>query len=355
MEKVLFIYPKSASFIKLDLQILSERYEVIENTYSWHRKNLLPFILIRQFIFLITTLPKSDHVIISFGGWWGWLPALLAKGFNKPSYIIIHGTDATSFPELNYGNIRKPWLKYILRQQYQNTTSLLPVSESLIYTENTYYDQSRIIKQGLDYFFPNISTQKIVIPNAIDGNKWVDFNKTRKQNLFITVFSPGQFTLKGGDLLLNIAPLLPHFKFKIIGHEKPYNLKSTPKNIEFIGRSSPEQLVTYYNEAKFYLQLSISEGFGVALCEAMACGCIPIVSNVNALPNIIGNSGFILKHRNTNELVDLINIAFTESNEEMRHIARQRILNEFSIEKRKDLLFNTISINSIIKIKEISS
>jgi len=47
-------------------------------------------------------------------------------------------------------------------------------------------------------------------------------------------------------------------------------------------------------ESKIYLQLSRHEAFGVSVVEAMKYGCIPIVSNAFALPEVVGNNGYII-------------------------------------------------------------
>lgn len=333
-----------ASFIRLDIEILKERYKVIENTYPWQKKHLLPFILIRQFFFLLRNLRKSEHVIISFGGWWAWLPTLMAKWYKRPSYVIIHGTDACSFPEINYGNLRKPILKTILRKAYRRASYLLPVSDSLIYTENTYYDKNRVIKQGIQHFFPKNKTPKIVIPNAIDLKRWQILDSKRKENTFITVLSEGQFVRKGGEIIIDIAPNLPQLQFIFVGINIPEHLENIPQNVTFIPRTSPENLLLLYNEAKFYLQLSIFEGFGVALCEAMACGCIPIIANTNAMPYIIGDSGYVLDYRNSKLLTEtLLSITFDKKLKQSQ-LARQRIINDFTTKKRTAALFNVLEM-----------
>ena len=99
---------------------------------------------------------------------------------------------------------------------------------------------------------------------------------------------------------------MSHCTFYFVGTNRFYSQDNLPENIIFLGRLSPYDLNNYYNKTKFYLQLSNFEGFGVVICEAMLCECIPIVSNVNFLPEIIGNSGFILNKRNKTMLVDLI-------------------------------------------------
>ena len=106
---------------------------------------------------------------------------------------------------------------------------------------------------------------------------------------------------------------------------------------------TPEELKVLFNQSQFYLQLSNTEGFGVALCEAMLCECIPLVSDVNFLPTIVGDSGFVLKKRNSDMLVDLINMALNSDIIHLEQKARKRIKDNFSVNKRKKMLLSVLT------------
>ena len=109
-----------------------------------------------------------------------------------------------------------------------------------------------------------------------------------------------------------------------------------------MGKLSPKELNLWYSKTQFYLQLSNTEGFGVALCEAMLCECIPIVSDVNFLPTIIGDSGFVLKKRNSDMLIELIRKVLKSNLIHLELIARKQIVDEFSISKRKHMLLSVL-------------
>ena len=70
----------------------------------------------------------------------------------------------------------------------------------------------------------------------------------------------------------------------------------------------------------------------------MLCGCIPIVSNVNDLPNIIKDTGYILKTNNADLLSKLLKRIVTEKNNELGQKARLNIINNYSVMKRKNEL-----------------
>jgi glycosyltransferase involved in cell wall biosynthesis len=54
------------------------------------------------------------------------------------------------------------------------------------------------------------------------------------------------------------------------------------------------EVVPLLQRARFYCQLSRREGFGVAVAEAMACKCVPMVSDSGALPEVVRQCGVIV-------------------------------------------------------------
>ena len=341
-KNLIFIYPKLYTFIQTEIKLLSDEFNLISITQNWERKTLLPFNLIRQVIFLVINIRKVDTILISFGGYWSFFPALFSNLLGKKVAIVMHGTDCVSFPEIEYGNLRNPILSFVTKKSLQWASIILPVSESLVYTENNYYS-SKTLKFGYNYHLSNIKTPYKVIHNGLNILDWVRDNEIiRNKTSFVTVLGEGKIKIKGVDLIIEVASRFPNSIFYLAGIEnvKGYNI---PKNIICKGRLTPEELKVLFNQSQFYLQLSNTEGFGVALCEAMLCECIPLVSDVNFLPNIIGDSGFVLNKRNSDMLVDLINMALNSDIIHLEQKARKRIKDNFSVNKRKKMLLSVLT------------
>ena len=341
-KNLIFIYPKLYTFIQTEIKLLSDEFNLISINQNWERKILLPFNLIRQVIFLVINIRKVDTILISFGGYWSFFPALFSNLLGKKVAIVMHGTDCVSFPEIEYGNLRNPILSFVTKKSLQWASIILPVSESLVYTENNYYS-SKTLKFGYNYHLSNIKTPYKVIHNGLNVLDWVRDNEIiRNKTSFVTVLGKGKIKIKGVDLIIEVASRFPNSIFYLAGIEnvKGYNI---PKNIICKGRLTPEELKVLFNQSQFYLQLSNTEGFGVALCEAMLCECIPLVSDVNFLPTIIGDSGFVLNKRNSDMLVDLINMALNSDIIHLEQKARKRIKDNFSVNKRKKMLLSVLT------------
>ena len=62
----------------------------------------------------------------------------------------------------------------------------------------------------------------------------------------------------------------------------------------FLGRVPVEDLLGLYNTARMLGHPAFYEGFGLPPLEAMACGTPVVVSNVSALPEIVGDAGLLV-------------------------------------------------------------
>jgi glycosyltransferase involved in cell wall biosynthesis len=226
----------------------------------------------------------------------------------------------------------------------RHASHLAPKHESLMYFKYK-YDSHDFPEQGLSCFVQNLKTPFTVIPNGYDAQVFYPSGKP-DENTFITVAAgigtSNIIPLKGIDLIIAVAPLFPQCSFTLVGVDYSYLKHELPSNIHCMPQQSQQQLLKLYNANQFYLQLSMSEGFPNAVCEAMLCGCIPIVSDVNALPNIAGDAGFILKRRDANLLSSLISDALKCDGEKHAIAARQRIMQNFPLQRREDKLLKLI-------------
>jgi len=207
-----------------------------------------------------------------------------------------------------------------------------------------------IINTGLPNIFPKIKTPNSVVYNGFNTEIWRDKNIPKKRNTFITVAninSPVRFKLKGIDMMLELAQEHEDCNFTVIGMDKGYSetLRNVPGNVVFYEFIPSDQLPKFLNESEFYLQLSISEGFPNALCEGMLCECIPVGSNVGAIPEIISDSGIVVQKRDfniINEAVKKLISMDVAEREKLAKRARQKITENFGIEKRKRAFFSLI-------------
>lgn len=77
-------------------------------------------------------------------------------------------------------------------------------------------------------------------------------------------------------------------------------------NVALVGKIRYEQLPYWYSAAHYHISSSYREGGSYALLEAMACGAVPIVSNIPASVKAIGNTGYVFEPGDVNGLVSIM-------------------------------------------------
>ncbi len=84
--------------------------------------------------------------------------------------------------------------------------------------------------------------------------------------------------------------------------------------VEFTGRQPQDSLQSYYDRIDILLMPSRSEGFGLTAIEGMARGCVPVVSNVGGLPEVVedGVSGMLFSAGNQESFYEAFDKAFKD-------------------------------------------
>jgi glycosyltransferase involved in cell wall biosynthesis len=83
------------------------------------------------------------------------------------------------------------------------------------------------------------------------------------------------------------------------------------------------------------VQASRHEGFGLAVAEAMLAGCVPVVMNVTAMPEVVGDAGVLIESQERAEVAGGIRRALELGPDAARR-ARERILTAFPMERRRE-------------------
>ncbi len=75
-----------------------------------------------------------------------------------------------------------------------------------------------------------------------------------------------------------------------------------------------EEMPYFYSGAEIFVFLSLYEGFGLPVVEAMACGCPVVVSNISSLPEIVNNPEICVNPYNLEEASNKIYKILTDEN-----------------------------------------
>jgi glycosyltransferase involved in cell wall biosynthesis len=131
-------------------------------------------------------------------------------------------------------------------------------------------------------------------------------------------------------------------------------------NVTFLGFRDTEELLELYNLADLFALASYSEGLPKALLEAMACGCIPIVTAVGDVETVVvdGFNGYTVNPRGPEEFSEKIRKWMSHSADELKLMqsrARQAITDDFDTRKQIKTMTDIIDTVYLFRNQSMST
>lgn len=306
--KILFVYVSDASFIETDKKILEKNFNVTTLKYSGKK----------GFTKVLKAVRKSDLSFAWFEHDHAFAATFFSKIFRKKSIIVA--ADSFSFTE-QWDDIKPSFKsKFMAKRSAKYASVVLADSDykrkciqNHIKGENV-----KLVYLGFD--------AKAFTPSG------------KKENMAITVGEVNDTNIwrKGQEMFVKAASNFLEMKFVVIGRLKQPAAdklkKIAPENVEFTGWITDKELLEYMQRAKVYVQLSANESFGCAVAEAMLCGCIPVVTNRGALPEVVGDVGFYAEYKDLDGSIEALKNAFKSDSQEK---ARNRIASKFPLYERE--------------------
>lgn len=327
--RILFVHNGQERFVRDDFDLLAQRHTVTD----WYqpRRWYNPLRLYRA-------VGSHDLVFCWFASWHALAPVWLAKVLGKPSVVVVGGYDTANVPEAGYGAQRGGLPRLVARTVIQNATKLI-VNSQAARTEA----------------IANASADPAKISVIYHGVQPLPMGPLQREPIALTVGNVWRENLLRKGLLpfVQAAAYLPDVRFVLVGRwcdDSIEELKAiaTP-NVEFTGFVSDEELVDWYQRASVYVQASLHEGFGLSVAEAMSAGCIPVVSDRGALPEVVESSGVIVENPTSRTLADAVQKGLEDGPESSVGM-RARILTEFSMDRRQSALCNLIDGDGVAAI-----
>jgi glycosyltransferase involved in cell wall biosynthesis len=255
-----------------------------------------------------------------------WLPFALHAYVQslKPEVIIVHG-------------FANPWQVWLLRSKIGASVPILIQHHS----EKGLRHYKRILQKHIDdfiaaYFFPSFEQAESWVEDKLIGNiskvhevmevpsvffpmdkkssrartnasgekvyLWVGrFDENKDPITLVSAFI--NFTRKNSGVRLYVV-----FQTQELIEEVNALLKEQPtasQQIILVGKVEHDELLYWFNSADFIISTSRYEGMGVAVCEGMSCGCIPILTEIPSFNKMTGygRCGILFK---TGSIPDLV-------------------------------------------------
>lgn len=318
---ILFPYLLRPSFIQRDLDSIRTMFEV----------ELVDCRRLSGILRAIGAVARSDMLVCWFGSL-RYLPiAALATVLGKPICIIAGGYDVAAVPAIKYGTMARPWSRLLGRWLFARADAVAAFSTS---AGKEAISNARVPGNRLT-----------VIPLGYPDRP---APVAKKEPIVLCVSNIDQSTLlrKGLLTVARLAGRMPQFRFILAGGGDPQVvellLTESGGHLSLPGRVEDAVLQQLFATARVYVQPSLHEGFGSAVAEAMLHDCIPVVSPLFSLPEVVGPCGLYANPSDLEALEEKVTEVL-ENRFIPPEAPRARILREFPAARRKDALLALLS------------
>ncbi len=262
---------------------------------------------------------------------------LIAKSYNLPLIIKVHGTDIHSVR----GALRRWLTSWTLRSSKEIISVSMALKEIMIREFNVPQEKIFVIPNGVDKnkFYP-MSVDEInnLIDIPINSNNNCLFigNLKTEKNISLLVRAFVEVVRKYGN----------HNVLHVIGGGALYKQLSEfivdnkmSNNIILHGVIEHSLIPGWMNAADLLILPSDNEGMPNVVLEAKACGTPVLLSDIDAHRELIeqGINGYLFNLNDTNDLVEKINKSL---NENLNDGAKQCIDSVISWEENADILMS---------------
>ncbi|MCE5213548.1 MAG: glycosyltransferase family 4 protein [Methanobacterium sp.] len=319
-----YFYPKR-------YQRLAGRAGMIDNVKEgfWVKLQILPFLFF-NILYSLRKLRKMDVIHVQWPIPNGLGALFLKKIYRIPYMSTIYGEEI--YLSKLYHMIP------ILRWLVNNSSKIVTISTA---TRNT------CLEAGMD---KNLE----IIPFGVDTDFFRPIDNPRTDEFFQILSVGYLIERKGHEYLIRamkeVLKKQDNVRLKIVG-SGPFKTKlknlikelDLEEAVEIIENVSDEELLNLYTSSDLFVLPSIidsqgnTEGLGLVLLEAMACGLPVIGSNVGGITDIIvdGETGLLVQEKNVLEIYSSINkmIEDDDQRQQIRKNGQLRVKEQFSWEK----------------------
>ena len=245
------------------------------------------------------------------------IPGFLAKIFLKKTFVVYGRGSEVYLPSTFMNRISKLVLK--------NGDVIIALTEDMKRGMQKFYDRDiLVLSNGIDFErFKNLSREGI--------RKRLKINDDEK----IITFVGTLHSIKGVKYLIKAMEFIikrdKSIKLMLVGDgEDREELESLVEEldlkecIKFVGKVQNEDIPQYMVASDVFVLPSLSEGFPVAILEAIASGLPIITTKVRGLPEIVkdGENGFLVEPKNPKEIAEKVLLILED--EELREIIKRR-------------------------------
>jgi len=314
-----------ATFVYTDKKILEGVHSVDFVSFRWTAGIVTS---------LIRRARSSDLVFCWFAGHHTYLAALSGRLANKRVIVAAADYDLADEPSFDYGSMRGGPRKWINNHIFSIADVVVVPSEFSygLAVKNTVLGSTR--------------SKLCIIPQGFEDRTGSPRGERERATATVGEINRENWIRKGHREFVEATDSLSRVPAYLVGALSDQRIVRRIKtracaNLYLTGFLPEASLNALLARVKVYAQLSYMEGFGCALAEAMLAGCIPVVTDRGALPEVVGDCGFYTKYADVHGARDALEAALADNH--LGSSPREKVLDCFPYRRRQAELLRLVA------------
>ncbi|MBL7767199.1 MAG: glycosyltransferase family 4 protein [Chitinophagaceae bacterium] len=179
---------------------------------------------------------------------------------------------------------------------------------------------SQTVSREIAHHFPNTRGRITVTYNGLSVAFQNYFQKSKSIQKEKQILMVGSFNLRKNYAVAIegfLSAKLNHYTLNIIGHHQNIFTSDTlpgSDKVKFWESVSDEALFEAYEKAEIFISLSVYEGFGIPVLEAIAAGCKVVCSDIPVYQELFSGNVYFCPSNDAAELADCLKKVISDSN-----------------------------------------
>ncbi len=239
---------------------------------------------------------------------YAFLTVLALKNKHIPLILTAWGSDVLISPKKSF--LLKKMLQYVL-----NNIQVITADSNHVLNSAQKLVNKKLSLRNINFGIEMKECTKVEKENIIYSNRL----HKELYNIDQVIHSFSKFVQSNNDWKLVIAGSGDETeKLKELVHRLDIN-----KYVAFVGFLNQEENYHYYCKSKIYISIPRSDSVSISLVEAILCGCIPFVSNLEANLELIENNrnGFVeddLENIDFNKFIKIDTTNFEKTRDKLK-------------------------------------
>jgi glycosyltransferase involved in cell wall biosynthesis len=246
---------------------------------------------------------------------------IAARMAGKPALLVAGGFDVAAIPSIGYGQMLTLRTRFMAKLALRAAARVLCISQ--------------FSEKEVQRWAPGCHTEVVFL--GLDPSRYHSTDVRTHRVVTVGTVSREYVERKGLRTFAATSRYLSDVPFLLVGRIVHDDIAATLRsaggaNLSLYGYLREADLLEIFASSHVYAQLSLHEGFGYALAEAMLSGCSPVATRCGALPEVAGPLAVFVPAEDPGRAAEAIRHALAKQNSSEY---RQWIVENYSLEKRR--------------------